>query len=69
MLVWSWFRTKEWLKRDDEIIVLEHVSGYLLVGIYHPFKCFDGETIRVNFLRLVSNLTRIKIAHANGMIV
>jgi len=49
--------------------VLEHVSGYLLVGIYHTFKCFDGETIRVNFLRLVSNLTRIKIAHANGMIV
>jgi len=54
----------------NEIIVLKHkTTNFVVVGIYHPFKCYQGESIRSNFLRLIQNLNNICGAHKNILIV
>jgi len=56
-----WFNStyKRILNLEDdfcEIIVLENVATQLLVvGIYHPYKCYENETTRSNFLKLLTN--------------
>jgi len=57
-----WFSTKftraETLEFDlNEIIVLDSIDkDYSVVGVYHPFKCYQNETVRSNFERLIENL-------------
>jgi len=47
-------------RNNNEIIVLKSKSHNLtIVGIYHAFKCFEGETVRGNFFRLMDNLELI----------
>lgn len=43
---------------DNEIIVLE-VGEELWIGLYRPFKCYEGETQALNFNRLMENLNEI----------
>lgn len=53
----------------DYIIVLQRqVKKFLAVGIYHPFKCFEGESIRSNFQRLLHNLNRICDSHPDILV-
>jgi len=61
-----WFRPDLYSRSYDlelnnnEIIVLKSKSeNLMIVGIYHAFKCFENETVRGNFFRLIDNLELI----------
>jgi len=59
-----WFRPDLFKRRLDleqqnnDLITLEF-KNCIITGIYRPFKCFTGETLRSNFDRLMSNLQTI----------
>jgi len=53
-----------------EILVFKNKkTGIVVAGVYHPFKCFEGETVRTNFERLVENLTQIANNSPEGLIM
>lgn len=63
-------RIKELENEHNEIMVFKEKStGILIAGVYHPFKCFENETIRSNFERLLQNLAEIENYSRAGLII
>jgi len=54
----------------NEIIVLRSIKSDLtIVGVYHPFKCYQGESIHSNFVRLCANLERVSASSGKIIVV
>ena len=51
------YQRQETLEGQCEMIIID-VRGLRIIGIYHPFKIFTGETSTSNFDRLVGTLRR-----------
>jgi len=53
-------------QHNEIIVLIKKSTKEVVVGIYHPFKCYDNETIRMNFIRLLENLNQI--CNENGTV-
>jgi len=53
-------------QHNEIIVLIKKSTKEVVVGIYHPFKCYDNETIRTNFIRLLENLNQI--CNENGTV-
>lgn len=52
----------------NEVIALK-IGEVTCLGIYRPFKCYENETIRTNFDRLLNNLHRVGTIIKNLIVI
>jgi len=59
-----WFNSKilkhrnDLEEKDNDILVFEY-RKVIIVGLYRPFKCYEGESLNSNFKRLMHNIELI----------